>query len=320
MTEVITATGGHQRASTPTAPSPAVSIVVPCFNGGRFLDGLMASLARQSFRDFEIIIVDDGSSDPQTLRKLSALNGSATVIRQMNRGPAAARNTGIRGAKADIIFALDCDDTIEPGFLAETVPLLRASPSDVGMVFSDLRLTGAETGLVSRYFNRFDLLFTNTLSSGLVMRRDAWLAAGGYDEAMRSGYEDWDFSLRLARADFRGLRVAKPLYVYHIADDAAPSRSTEIDTKRLYGGLWRHIRERHAQSYTTAEMLRLWRASRDGSSRVPLWKGLAACALARVLPDAAFNLLIARLHRRPRADAARMPVGLSLLGTTGRRQ
>ena len=314
MTETLaSATVGQARACAPA--KPAVSIVVPCFNGGRFLDGLMASLARQTFRDFEIVIVDDGSSDPQTLRKLLALDGQATVMRQMNRGPAAARNAGIRRARADIVLALDCDDTIEPEFLAETMALLRASPADVGMVFCDLRLTGAESGVASRYFNRFDLLFTNTLSSGLVMRRDAWLAAGGYDEAMRSGYEDWDFSLRLAGAGYRGLRVPKPLYVYHIADDAAPSRSTDIDSKRLYGGLWRHIRERHAQSYTMLEMLRLWKASRDGSGRVPLWKGLAACALARVLPDAAFNLLIARLHRRPRADAARLPAGLSLFST-----
>ena len=113
MTEAITAAvGGQERAGAPTKPSPAVSIVVPCFNGGHFLDGLMASLARQTFRDFEIVIVDDGSGDPQTLRKLLALDGQATVIRQMNRGPAAARNAGIRRAKAELVFALDCDDTI----------------------------------------------------------------------------------------------------------------------------------------------------------------------------------------------------------------
>jgi len=313
---IVTAGVCRERTSAGgVSATPAVSVVVPCFNGGRFLDSLMASLACQTFRDFEVVIVDDGSSDPQTLRKLLALEGRATVIRQMNRGPAAARNTGIRRARADIVFALDCDDTIEPEFLAETVSVLHGSPPDVGMVFSDLRLAGAESGLVSRYFNRFDLLFTNTLSSGLVMRRDAWLAAGGYDEAMRSGYEDWDFSLRLAEAGYRGLRIARPLYIYHIADDTAPSRSTDIDTKRLYGGLWRHIRERHANSYTMAAMLRLWNASQDGSGRVPLWKGLVACALARVLPDAAFNLLIARLHRRPRADAARLPVGPSLFST-----
>ena len=281
---------------------PAVSVVVPCYNGGRFLDALMRSLARQTYRDFEIVIVDDGSRDPATLHKLSALGGAARVIRQDNAGPSAARNAGVRAARAYVLFMLDCDDTIEPSFLAETVPLLQASPADVGMVFSDIRLSGAESGISTRYFNRFDLLFTNTLSSGLVMRRCAFDAAGGYDEAMRDGYEDWDFSLRLARAGFRGVRLAKPLYIYQIASAAAPSRSTEIDSKRLYAALWRNIRERHAESYKVPAMLRQWRESRDGTGRVPLWTGIAAYLLALVLPDAVFNLMIAHLHRGARAD------------------
>ena len=284
------------------SPSPAVSIVVPCYNGGRFLDGLMASLARQTFRDFEVIIVDDGSRDAETLRKLAALESRARVIRQPNGGPSAARNTGVRAARADMLFMLDCDDTLEPEFLAETVALLQASPPDVGMVCTDIRLTGAESGVSTRYFNRFDLLFTNTLSAGLVMRRAAWEAAGGYDEAMRDGYEDWDFSLRLASAGYRALRVAKPLYIYQIATDAAPSRSTVVDRKRLYGALWRYIREHHPQYYTVRAMIRLWRETRDGTGRVPLWKGIVAYLLAQVLPDAIFNLMIARLHRGPRAD------------------
>ena len=281
---------------------PAVSVVVPCYNGGRVRDALMRSLTRQTYRDFEIVIVDDGSRDPATLHKLSALGGAARVIRQDNAGPSAARNAGVRAARADVLFMLDCDDTIEPSFLAETVPLLQASPADVGMVFSDIRLSGAESGISTRYFNRFDLLFTNTLSSGLVMRRRAFDAAGGYDEAMRDGYEDWDFSLRLARAGYRGVRLAKPLYIYQIASAAAPSRSTEIDSKRLYAALWRNIRERHAESYKVPAMLRQWRESRNGTGRVPLWKGIAAYLLALVLPDAVFNLMIAHLHRGARAD------------------
>lgn len=303
MTEQPARSGpGRAHDAEAAGRPPAVSVVVPCYDGGRFLDALMRSLARQTFRDFEIVIVDDGSRDPETLRKLEALRDEARVIRQPNAGPSAARNTGILAAQAAILFMLDCDDTIEPDFLAETVPLLQASPGDVGMVFSDVRLAGAESGVSTRYFNRFDLLFTNTLSSGLVMRRKAWRAAGGYDEAMRDGYEDWDFSLRLARAGFRGVRVAKPLYVYQIATAAAPSRSTIIDERRLYGALWRYIREHHPESYRVAAMTRLWRESRDGSGRVPLWKGIAAYLLAKVLPDAIFNLLIAHLHRGPRAD------------------
>jgi glycosyltransferase involved in cell wall biosynthesis len=301
-------TAGPDQATAGVSParSPAVSIVVPCYNGGRFLDGLMTSLARQTFRDFELIVVDDGSRDADTLRKFAALEGQARIIRRPNGGPSAARNTGIRAARADLLFMLDCDDTLEPDFLAETVPLLQASPAEVGMVFTDVRLTGAEIGISTRYFNRFDLLFTNTLSAGLVMRRAAWQAAGGYDEAMRDGYEDWDFSLRLAGAGYRGLRVAKPLYIYQIATEAAPSRSTAVDSRRLYGTLWRYIREHHAACYTVPAMIRLWRDTRDGSGRVPLWKGIAAYLLALVLPDALFNLMIARLHRGPRADRPSM--------------
>ena len=74
---------------------PAVSVVVPCYNGARYIDGLLATLAAQTFRDFEIIIVDDGSNE-ETRAKLDTLDPSITVIRQRNQGPGAARNTGFR--------------------------------------------------------------------------------------------------------------------------------------------------------------------------------------------------------------------------------
>jgi glycosyltransferase involved in cell wall biosynthesis len=283
--------------------SPAVSIIVPCYNGGRFLDGLMASLACQTLRDFEVVIVDDGSTDTDTLHKLATLEWPARVIRQDNSGPSAARNRGIRAARADVVFMLDCDDTIEPTFLEETVAALRAAPADVGMVFTDQRLVGTESGLLPRYFHRFDLLFTNTMASGLVMSKASWQAAGGYDETMRDGYEDWDFSLRLAYAGYRGIRVPKPLYIYYIrGDDAANSRSSNVHAKRMYGRLWKLIRERHAPSYRLPALLRLWWTTRDGQSHVPLYKGLAAYALALVLPDAWFSALIGLRRRRLPAE------------------
>ncbi len=297
-------------ALRPEAARPAVSVIVPCYNGGRFLDRLMESLAQQTFRDFEVVIVDDGSDDRDTLRRLAALNGRARVSYQDNKGPSAARNAGIRMARADIVFMLDCDDMVEPTFLAETVPVLQAAPDEVGMIVTHLRLIGVETGVIPRYFNRFDLLFTNTLSVGLVLRKRCWAAAGGYDETMRDGYEDWDFSLRLMSAGCRGIEVAKPLYIYSISDaELEPSRSSGVDQKRLYSRLWREIRTRHRAVYRPLTMLRLWRETRDGSGRIPLWKGMAALLLAQVLPDALFNRLIARLHRGHRAERAGPPVG-----------
>ncbi len=122
-------------------PVPAVSVVVPCYNGGRFIDQLLASLAQQTFRDFELIIVDDGSR-AETRDKLATLDTSIRVIRQDNAGPGAARNTGMAQARADIILALDCDDTLDPTYLEETVALMRASPGDVGFIFTHERMTG----------------------------------------------------------------------------------------------------------------------------------------------------------------------------------
>jgi len=300
------ASAGNLSRAADQARAPAVSVVVPCFNGGRFIDQLLASLARQTFRDFEIIIVDDGSTELATRQKLSALDPAIRVIRQENSGPSAARNAGIGEARADIVFMLDCDDTIEPTFLAETVPAVRDAPPDVGMVFTHLRLVGAESGMVPRYFNRFDLLFTNTLSSGLVLRKPSWLAVGGYDETMRDGYEDWDFSLRLVRAGYRGIEIPKPLYIYHIGnDEISPSRSSRLHAKRMYGELWRSIRRKHAASYRPLAILRLWWATRGGNGQIPLWKGFAAYVLAILLPDTWFNLLIWRFHRRHMSEDQR---------------
>ena len=286
------------------APPPAVTVVVPCYNGGQFLDGLMASLARQTFRDFEIVIVDDGSKDTETLRKLAALEDQVRVIREDNRGPSAARNVGIAQARTDIVFTLDCDDTVEPAYLAETVALLRAAPPDVAAVITDLRMVGMGGRIARRYFNRFDLLFTNTLSVGMVMRKRCWLAVGGYDESMREGYEDWEFSLRLADAGYRALEVPRPLYCYRSGlDQAWPSRSSQVDTQLLHAALWRAIRRKHAGNYHLPAMLRIWWQSRDGSGRISLFKGLAACALAGVLPDRWFSHLVVGLRTRSQASA-----------------
>ncbi len=275
------------------APVPAVSVVVPCFNGGRFLDGLLTSLARQTFRDFDIIIVDDGSDDEATLHKLASLEDQVRVIHQANGGLSAARNTGIRASASRLVLPLDCDDMIEPPFLAEAVALMNAAPVDVAAVFSHMRLN-ATGAAVWRNFNRFDLLFTNTMPSGLLFRKECWEAVGGYDESMRDGYEDWEFHLRLAHHGYRAIELPEPYYIYCIATDGMLLNRCS----RLHGQLWRTIRRKHADLYGLPAVLRLWWKSRDGTGSISLGKGLGAYALAMVLPDTWFSRLIAAMRRR----------------------
>jgi glycosyltransferase involved in cell wall biosynthesis len=286
-----------ERPDDPAAmsgPVPAVSVIVPCYNGGRFLDALMASLDRQTFRDFEIVIVDDGSSDPETLRKLATLEGRARVIHQENRGLSGARNAGIRAARSDLVAPLDCDDAFEPPFLAEAVALMRNAPPDVAVVFSHMRLTGVATGFLERHFNRFDVLFTNPMPSGLLLRKSCWEAVGGYDETLRDGYEDWEFTLRLSQHGYRGIEIPKPYYVYAMAREGMLlDRSS-----RLHATLWRSIRRKHPQLYRPWAILSLWRRTRDGSGSVSLAKGLAALILTTILPDSWYSHLVVSLRRR----------------------
>jgi glycosyltransferase involved in cell wall biosynthesis len=279
------------------AATPRVSIVVPCHNGGRFLDSLLASLDAQTFRDFETIIVDDGSTEAATREKLAALDPAIRVVHQENRYLPGARNRGFLEARADLVLPLDCDDMVEPSYLAETVPLLENAPTDVGFVFTHARLTGTLAGVLPRHLNRFDQLFLNLLPYCMLIRRSAWQSVGGYDETMRGGMEDWEFNIRLSRSGFGGIELAKPLFVYSVRPDGMLlSRTT-----RMHGTIWRSIRVRHADLYRLAALARLWRATRAMRSGVSAGTAAGLLFSARLLPEAWFNYLFFRLLVRTRA-------------------
>jgi hypothetical protein len=258
---------------------------------------LLASLDSQTFRNFEIIIVDDGSTEIATREKLARLDPSVRVIHQENRYLPAARNRGFLEARAALVLPLDCDDTLEPTYLAETVPILEGAPADVGFVFTHGRLTDTLAGVLPRHLNRFDQLFLNLLPYCMLMRRSAWQAVGGYDESMRGGMEDWEFNIRLSRSGFRGIELAKPLFVYSVRPDGMLlSRTT-----RMHGTLWRTIRVKHADLYRIAALVQLWRATRADPSAVSAGAAAGLLLSARLLPEAWFNNLFFWLLVRARA-------------------
>jgi glycosyltransferase involved in cell wall biosynthesis len=280
-----------QEPSRTAQAVPAVSVVVPCYNGGAFIDRLLASLAEQTFQDFETIIVDDGSGE-ETRAKLATLDPSIRVVRQENRGLSAARNTGFRAARADLVLPFDCDDALEPDFLEQTVALMRASPPRVGFVFTHERLVGSRSGINQIYFNPFDQLFVNRLSYCMLLRKAAWERVGGYDESMRDGYEDWEFNIRLVAAGWQGRQIDKPLTIYTVSDSGMlMSRSS-----RLHGRLWRMIRQRHRDLYRPLALLRLWRQTGGLPGEITLARAFGLLTLANVLPEAWFSALIHRIR------------------------
>jgi glycosyltransferase involved in cell wall biosynthesis len=267
---------------------PIVSIVIPCWNAGQYLPGLFESLDAQLFRDFEAIVVDDGSTDPATLDALRTLPQGVILIRQENHGLPAARNAGFHTATGEFVLPLDCDDRIAPEFLSRGVEKLRADPA-VDFVFSHMRLVGAREGLLERGFNRFDQLFLNQLPYSLLMRRPAWERVGGYDESMRQGYEDWDFNLRLIMSGSSGALLSEPLFVYRVAEGGMLLSKSA----RRHGELWASIRAKHPAAYRLGALLKLYRT--EGAGRLSLAVALTLLSAALLLPRSWFGSLYQRV-------------------------
>jgi hypothetical protein len=269
-----------------SAPTPVrVSIVVPCYNGGRFLPALFRSLDEQVFRSFDVTIVDDGSTDPETLERLAGLPAEIRVVRQPNKGLPAARNAGIAASGGPLVLPLDCDDTLEPSFLERTVAALDTAGERAQFAFTDIRVNGAHSGVVETRFAPFGQLFTNRMPYCLLMRREVFTEIGGYDEGMRQGYEDWEFNLRLLKAGAQGVHVREPLFNYF----ASRTGMLLNGTVKRHGQIWSAMRTLHPDLYAPASLRE--RARRQFPIVWPpvFLAGAGILLAARVLPYSAQN-------------------------------
>src|SRR5207253_10930099 len=141
-----------------------------------------------------VIVVDDGSTDPDTLEVLDALEGRARVVRQANQGAAAARNAGLALAQTPFVLVLDADDRLAPGSLSSLKAALAAHP-DAGYAYGYIEFFGDQQGVMRMPpFDPWSLLFRHTVGPTAMMRRELVDAIGGYDPTY-AHYEDWEIWL-----------------------------------------------------------------------------------------------------------------------------
>jgi glycosyltransferase involved in cell wall biosynthesis len=194
---------------------PVVSIIVPCYNQGQFLHEALDSIEAQTFRDFEIIVVDDGSTFPETIRIIDDLDWPKTsVIRTRNQGLAEARNAGIRHAKGQYILTLDADDKIAPTYLEKAVHVLEQD-RQIGIVYCEAEFFGARHGPWKLPPYKFpDILLANNIFASSFFRRSDWESNGGYSAEMVFGWEDFDFWLGLIEKGAGVYRIPEVLFYY----------------------------------------------------------------------------------------------------------
>lgn len=213
---------------------PRVSVVIPCYNHGRYLPGALASVVAQTLASWEAVIVDDGSAD-DSAAVARALIGrypgrAIRLIEQPNAGLSAARNSGIAAARAEYVLTLDADDLIEPAMLEQAVAAIDQRP-DVGFVYTDVRMFGAEERVWSGGgYSLGKLLFDCPIVPIVLFRKAAWAGVGGFGRNLwPQGYEDWDFWLALAQAGWQGLHLAQPLARYRRSNSSMLANARRHD-------------------------------------------------------------------------------------------
>lgn len=185
---------------------PLVSVVIPCFNGARFLRAAIDSALAQSYGAVEVVVVDDGSTDDSGA--IAESYGSRVkVIRQENRGLSAARNRAVAASTGEFVTLLDADDVLLPECVANRARILFENGA-VGLVAGYFREIDDDGNVRDRVpeLRRIGKLppFRQAVRRnwgppvGWTFRREAYERCGGFDPLLRS-CEDWDFVIRVAR-------------------------------------------------------------------------------------------------------------------------
>ncbi len=204
-------------------PMTKITIVIPCYNHGHFLLEALASLKECDQSLFTVIIVNDGSTDKDTLTILANLAEQGFLIHhQPNRGLANARNQGISLATTPYILPLDCDNKIRPNYLTRSVAILDDQPT-IAVVYSDVHYFGEQDLVWSLPdFDLVHLLVRNYIDACAVFRKSSWAAVGGYDENIpdRLGYEDWDFWLSIASQGGGFYHLPEVAFDYRVRSDS----------------------------------------------------------------------------------------------------
>ena len=231
-------------------PAVDVSVVIPCYNHGQYLPEAIASAEAARGVRVELIVVDDGSTEPATLEVLAGLaRGGYHVIRQSNQGLSAARNTAIAAARGRYILPLDSDNRIRPDYLRVGASILDHGP-DIGVVYGDREMFGAASGRQGQAFSFQRLLVANFIDACAIFRKQVWEECGGYDTGMpdRLGYEDWEFWIQAARRGWQFVYVPELMFDYRVRPDSMAQR---CNIPENHGRLVRYLALKHRDAYAS---------------------------------------------------------------------
>lgn len=227
---------------------PRISIIIPCYNGEKYLRETLDCLQKQTIEDWECIIVNDGSTDGslEIMKEYAAKDSRYKYIDKKNEGPSVARNTAIAASSGKYILPLDADDLIAPSYAEKAIEYLELH-HDCKLVYCEAEFFGKKSGKWELEDYSYDtLLRQNLIFCSAIFRKCDFEATNGYNKNMRIGIEDWDFWLSLLTKDDNVFRIPETLFYYRQHGDSR----TNISSKH-YKELLNSIIKNHIDIYET---------------------------------------------------------------------
>lgn len=281
--------GCHQEVALRFAPVgeivPAVSVIIPCYNQAAYLKEAVESVKRQTFKDWEIIIINDGSPDntEEVAKEIIAESKDHDIklLNIRNQGLAMARNAGIEIARGAYILCLDSDDRLTAPYMQATYDLLEAE-SGIGIAYTDLQQFGEGSDFIqAAEFDAKQLPVGNQLNYCSLYRREIWEYVGGYNPNLTYGYEDWDFWVGCVEQGYTAKRIPGALFEYRIKKDSMFTLASQHDSE-----LRARIVVNHPRLYTN-------------DCEIEARSILASDSVKREIPNAPKITVIIPTFRRP---------------------
>ncbi len=225
--------------------TPLVSVIIPCFNSEKYIGAAIESVLNQTYKTFEIILINDGSTDSseEKIKKIQTTDNRLKYFKHSNRGVSMSRNAGLRESSGEIIAFLDSDDAWEPENLKVKVTALMEDDS-LEWIFSDLFLGNDELfkteilkgGSTSDVLNSLLLRKGDVIHapSGLIIKKRSLVSIAFSFDPKSTPSEDWDLCIQLAAAGFKCTRIETPLWTYRVLPNSLSRNIKNLENGNLH--------------------------------------------------------------------------------------
>ncbi|MRN38367.1 glycosyltransferase family 2 protein [Neisseria sp. N95_16] len=212
---------------------PLVSIIIPCYNTAAYVRETLESVYNQTYQNFEIIAIDDGSTDNtlEILHECAVTEPRLKVMSQENTYVVKARMNAIQQATGNYLVCLDSDDKLDETYLEKTINIAEKSP-DIAVVYSNLYLFGKKNKIGQlKQITTEQLLLNHGMYISALIKKSAFDAVNGFDISL-THYEDWELFISIAKSGGEIKFIDEPLFYYRQREDESSICNTASEAKQ----------------------------------------------------------------------------------------